>query len=68
MVDTIQVLAGMYRINTYTDIKTPTFRTSLNTDRTGHVPTIPADFEQYRLISSLLASIEIIIIIFFLVL
>ena len=36
VVDTVLVPAGMYRIGTYTSIKTPTFRTSLNTDRIGH--------------------------------
>ena len=35
----------MYRIDTYTGIETPTFRTSLNTGHTGH---LPADFRQYQ--------------------
>ena len=41
VVNTVLVPAGMYR----TGIKTTTFRTGLNTGRTGHVP---ANFEQNR--------------------
>ena len=43
-VDTVPVLAGMYHTGTYIGIETLTFRTSLNTGRTGHVP---ANFGQY---------------------
>ena len=43
-VDTVPVLAGMYHTGTYAGIETLTFRTSLNTSRTGHVP---ANFGQY---------------------
>ena len=39
------VPAGMYRTGMYTGIETSTFRTGLNTGRTGHVP---ANFGQYR--------------------
>ena len=37
--------AGMY-----TSIEISTFRTGSNTSRTGHVPTIPANFGQYQLV------------------
>ena len=40
------VPTSMYRTNMYTDIETSTFRTGLNTNRTGHVPTIPAGIEK----------------------
>jgi len=39
VVDTVPVLAvlvGMYHTGTYTDIKTLTFHTDLNTGRTGY--------------------------------
>ena len=36
VVDTVLIPAGMYRIVMYTDIEMSTFRTGLNTDRTGH--------------------------------
>ena len=53
MVDTVLVLAGMYRTGTYTDIEMPAFYMSLNT---GHVPTIAADFGHYLPISGVPAG------------
>ena len=35
VVDTVPILANMYRTVTYTGIETPTFRTGLNTSYTG---------------------------------
>ena len=55
VVDTILVPAGMYHTSTYTGIKTPTFRTGLNT---GHVLAIPVDFEQYQPIPGVPAGTE----------
>ena len=49
------VPAGMYCTGMYTGIETSTFHTGLNT---GHVWTIPGNFGQYRLVPSVLASIE----------
>ncbi|XP_065618217.1 receptor-like protein EIX2 isoform X1 [Quercus suber] len=45
-----------YRL--HTGIKTLTFRTGLNTSRTGHVLAIPANFGQYRPIPGVLAGTE----------
>ena len=36
VVNTVPVPAGMYCTDMYTDIETSTFRTNLNTGRTGH--------------------------------
>ena len=38
----------MYSTGTHTGIETLMFRIGLNTDRTGYVPAIPANFGQYR--------------------
>ena len=56
VVDTVPipiVLASMYCTGTYIDIETPMFRTNLNSN---HVPAIPTNFRQYRLVLVVLAD------------
>jgi len=42
----------------YTGIEISTFRTRLNTGRTGHVPAILANFGQYQPVSGVPVNIE----------
>ena len=50
VVNTVPVLAGMYRTGMYINIKTPTFYTGLNTGRTGQFWAISAGTEFFFLI------------------
>ena len=50
VVNTVLVLAGMYRTSMYTSIERLPFRIGLNIGRPGHVPAMPANFKQYRLV------------------